>query len=291
MLKVARPTHPTTNQRTITMFDATAIEKLTQAQSIGAAAAATAAGLTLGLVALPKDFHVHDLEGMQEHRRRARGAMETSVIADFATYVQTHAEEGVTVFINPETMTATGVLNLGTPEAPGHADNIARLKLKRTAAYSALRAIATGAGHKQSTIAEFFEDWPGELRFFNDDGLIPPNRAIAAIRKVTIEALRKLESTEQSLSASKSSFESVAATSTEPIPTTIYFDCVPYADLQSRTFILRLTIGTGSEKPTIGLRIVKQEQHDEEMARELAALVVEALPTTPALIGTYAVKA
>jgi uncharacterized protein YfdQ (DUF2303 family) len=273
------------------MFDANAIEKLAEAQSIGAAAAATAAGLQMGVVALPEDFNLHDLEKHQECRRRARGNMETSVIADFANYVTHHAEQGATVFVDADAMTAVAVLNLGSPEAPGHCDNHARLKLKRTSAYSALRAIATGAGHKQSTIAEFFEDWPSELRFFNDEGQITPNRAIAAIRKVTIEALRKLESTEQSLSASKSSFESVAATSSEPIPTYIYFDCVPYADLQPRTFVMRLTIGTGGDKPTIGLRIIKQEQHDEEMARELAALVVDALPTTPALIGTYAVKA
>ncbi len=269
------------------MFDATAIEKLSEAEAISAAASATEAGLHTGLVALPSDFTVHDLEKHQEHRRRARGVMGTSVIADFATYVLQHKEEGATVFIDPDAMTATAVLNLGTPDAPGHADNIAKLGLKRTAAYAALRNIATGAGHKQATMAEFFEDWPSELQFYNDDGHIAAPKAIAAIRKVTIESLRKLESTEQSLSASKSSFESVAATSNEPIPTTIYFNCVPYADLQARTFVMRLTIGTGGDKPTIGLRIVKQEEHDEDMARELAGLVVAAVPGTPALIGKY----
>lgn len=272
------------------MFDATAIEKLTEAQSIGAAAAATAAGLAVGAVALPDSYTIHDLEKMQETRRRARGVMGTSVIADFATYVLQHKEEGATVFIDPDAMTATAVLNLGTPDAPGHADNIAKLGLKRTAAYAALRNIATGAGHKQATMAEFFEDWPSELQFFNDEGAIAAPKAIAAIRKVTIEALRKLESTEQSLSASKSTFEAVTASSSEPIPTTIYFNCVPYADLEARTFVMRLTIGTGGEKPTIGLRIVKQEEHDEEMARELAALVVEAVPETPALIGSYSAR-
>lgn len=273
------------------MFDATAIEKLSEAEAISAAASATEAGLHTGLVALPSDFTVHDLEKHQEHRRRARGVMGTSVIADFATYVLQHKEEGATVFIDPDAMTATAVLNLGAPDAPGHADNTAKLGLKRTAAYAALRNIATGAGHKQTTIAEFFEDWPGELEFFREEeGRIAAPKAIAAVRKVTIEALRKLESTEQSLSASKSTFEAVTASSSEPIPTTIYFNCVPYADLTARTFVMRLTIGTGGEKPTIGLRIVKQEEHDEEMARELAALVVEAVPETPALIGSYSAR-
>ena len=184
------------------MFDATAIEKLAEAQAITAATAAATEGLDTGLAALPDGYTIHDLENMQATRRRARGVMGTSVIADFATYVLQHKEEGATVFVNPDEMTATAVLNLGKPDGPGHADNIAKLGLKRTAAYAALRNIATGAGHKQATMAEFFEDWPGELHFFNEEGAIAAPKAIAAIRKVTIEALRKVECSEQSLCGS-----------------------------------------------------------------------------------------
>ncbi len=114
-------------------------------------------------------------------------------------------------------------------------------------------------------------------------------KAIAAIRKLSIESMRKLESSEQSLSASKSAFESVQATSAEPIPTTIYFDCEPYYGLESRQFVLRLGVLTGGDKPAINLRVVKQELHDEEMANEFADLARDALGSAlPVLIGAYA---
>lgn len=270
------------------MFDAQAIQELSKAEAI--TAANKSLGLSIdpdGAVALPNDFQVHDLEKMLINRRRARGTMETYVVGDFATYVSEHREEGAAVFVDQDNMTAVAVLNLGTTAEPGHTDNRAKLTSKRTAAYIALRAIANGTAHKQVTIAEFFEDWPGHLQFLNDEGLIPAARAIAAVRKITIDALRKLESEEKQLSASRSAFESVSASSTEPIPTTITFACEPYLGLAERVFSLRLSIHTGNDKPAIALRIVKQEQHDEEMAAELAQLVRDAVDDVPVLIGKY----
>lgn len=270
------------------MLNAEAIKELSKAQAITAANTALQGTIDPdGIAALPNDYQVHDLEKMLQNRRRARGTMETYIIQAFADYTKAHSEEGASVFIDQDNMTAVSVLNLGTPAEPGHADNRAKLIAKRTAAYNALRAIANGQGYKQVTIAEFFEDWPGFLKFFNDSGEIAPPKAIAAVRKITVEALRKLETEEKQLSASRSAFESVSATSAEPIPTTIYFECEPYSGLAARTFVLRLAILTGNDKPAIALRVVKQEQHDEEMARELANLVGAAIVGMPVLIGKY----
>ena len=44
------------------------------------------------------------------------------------------------------------------------------------------------------------------------------------------------------------------------------------------------------DKPTITLRVQNMEQHDEEMANELASLVRETVKHTPVLIGTYQAK-
>lgn len=240
------------------------------------------------VTALPDHFTLHDLEKFLPNRRRARGTMSTPVLESFAAYTKEHSEEGAAVFINVEHFTARAVLNLGTPTAPGHADHQAVLQPKRTAAYTALRSIATGSGHKQTVIAEFLEDWAGHIQCFNDAGEISAPKAIAAVRKITIEAMRKLESTEQQLSEQRSAFESVQATSTEPLPTTIYFKCHPYPDIAERLFVLRLGVLTGSDKPTINLRIVKMEQHEEEMAQELAeAIEGTCLSELPVHIGTY----
>ena len=272
------------------MFDKEAIVHLQEAESISAAyTSLNGSHHSDAIVALPSDYKLHNVEQYKPLRRRARGTMETSAIDAFTNYVNTHAEQGAAVFVNAEGMTATAVLNLGTPEEPGHADNRAKLTLKRTAAYHALSRMTTGTSHKQATIAEFLEDWPEYIKCHNDAGEITLPKAIAAIRKLSIESIRKLENSEQQLSASRSAFESVQATSVDPLPTTILFDCQPYADLKVRTFALRLNVQTGGDKPTITLRIAKVEQHAEDMANELGFLIAHEFDgaSIPVMLGGY----
>lgn len=273
------------------MFDKEAIDAINEGTGIYQASnAVNAAFKDKALVALPDRFTTHDLENYLPNRRRARGVMVTANLQDFAAYTKAHAEPGASVFVDAERMQAVAVLNLGTPDAPGHADNKAKLELKRTAAFNALlaHANANGRGMTQATVAEFLEDWPEQIQCFNETGSITVPKAIAAIRKLSIESMRKIESSEQSLSASKSAFESVQATSADPIPTTIYFQCVPYKDLAERLFVLRLGVLTGSDKPSVTLRIVKAELHNEQMAQELADLSRYALAgSCPVLLGDY----
>lgn len=275
------------------MFNKEAIQQLQEGMSmIAAITAIESSAKSNNVVALPKDYELRDLEKFLPNRRRARGTMGTTMLASFADYSKAHAEPGASVFIDISTFTATTVLNLGTPTEPGHADNRAKLTLDRTAAFSALMNHANGIGITQQQVAEFLEDWPDLIKCFNDAGPIAPPKAIAAIRKLTIESMRKLESSEQQLAASKSTFESIQATSADPIPTTIYFKCQPYADLQEREFVLRLGIQTGGDKPKIMLRIVKIELHREEMATELKGLidVKFAGAGIPVLLGSYEAK-
>lgn len=273
------------------MFDANAIKELTKAQAISAADEAISNKVE-SVTALPSDFEVHDLEKYLQYRRRARGTMTTDSINDFAAYAQANKEEeGSCVFINQDSMQAVAVLNLGSPEIPGHTDNRAVLSTKKTAAYTALLNVANGRGLKQTEVAEFLEDWPAELSCFSEGGPLTMPKAITAVRNITIEAMRKQASSEQQLSASRSAFESVQATSAETLPTTIYFKCVPYHYLESREFVLRLGIQTGGDKPLITLRIVTAEKHAEEMADELLGLVTKHIGEgMPVYIGQYSTK-
>lgn len=275
------------------MFSKEAITELAKAQAITAAQEATTEAIgdyNGNPVALPEDFSLHDTEAYAPTRRRARGQMHTSVLTDFGAYTEAHGQRGATVFVNPDSMAATAVLNLGSPDQPGHADNLATLTLKRTAAYTALLAKAQGQGLKQADVAEFLEDWAGQVKCFSDTEEMAPPKAVAAIRRITIEALRKHESSEQQLSATRSAFENVQATSGgDPLPSHIYFTCEPYMGLQQRTFVLRLAVLTTDDKPKVSLRIVKAEQHQEEMAEELAQLVRDELASKnmPVHLGTY----
>jgi uncharacterized protein YfdQ (DUF2303 family) len=280
------------------MFDKEAIQELAQAEAVNASRNSIESALQsttdYGLAALPGNFLLHNLEAYLPNRRRARGTMSTKSMVSFAVYAIQHNEAGA-VFIDSEKMRAVAVLNLGASQSPGHADNRAVFEAERTAAYAALRSVANGQGLTQQKVAEFLEDWVGCIQCFADGAEVQPGKAIAAVRKITIEATRKLESTEQQLSAAKSTFESVAATSTETLPTHIYFTTHPYPDLSERTFVLRLGILTGGDKPQITLRITKLEEHEEAMAQELAANITRELKTLDTgsdpmqvLLGTYA---
>ena len=265
------------------------IEALKAGQEIAAAASAVMGAIVGGTAcaALPEDINVHDLEDYMPMRRRPRGTMTTRFINPFADYAETHAQLGSVVFVNPDNMTATAVLDLGTPEQPGHADNKALLELNKTAAYASLLGLTIGA-RSQQDVAEFLEDWADNLQCYSAEGMIQPQLAIAAVRKITIESAQKVHSEEQSLSASRSAFESIKATSADPLPTTVHFNCRAYADLAERTFVLRLSILTSESKPKLTLRIQKAEAHNEEMATELAARISDAVGTTlPVLIGRY----
>lgn len=270
------------------MMDKEAIEAMQLSAAV--AQANEAIGMDT-LAALPKDFQLVDLEKYMVLRRRASGVMNTSSLADFAAYTQAHAEPGATVFVNPEGMQARAVLNLGSPDEPGHADKIAVLQPKQTAAYTAmLRNAGRDSVLSQQAAAEFLEDWLDRVQCFNDEGLIATPKAIAAIRKMTIESMRKLESAEKQHAASRSAFESVQATSSDPLPTLIYFETVAFWGLRSRTFALRVGIRTGGEKPALTLRIQNMEQHEEDMADELATLLRNSIKDLPVLIGTYTSK-
>lgn len=275
------------------MFDASAIKELGQSEAIKAAnESVTNAAENAHIVGLTNDFSLHDLEKYLPNRRRARGTMSTNSIENFAEYTEKHAEVGTSVFITAETMKAVAVLNLGSPSAPGHADNTAVLELKQTAPYKAMIGIASIA-RSQQNIAEFMEDWISHIVCQSNDGtVLEPKKAIAAIRSISIENLRKMEADVEQFSETRSALDSVKATSKETLPSSIDFTCEPRYFLKQRTFRMRLSILTGNSAPTLTLRIIKLEEHEEQMAEEMRELIVGAIKDKkiPVLVGSYQPK-
>lgn len=279
------------------------VNVLSRHQQIEAAAIAMASApdTSQSVAALPEDFKLHDLEQYQPTRRRMAGTYTTRNIAPFAIYIIQHADAGATVFVDADEMAATAVLDLGTSDFPGHAVHRAKLTPKRTAAYAALRKIVDYS-KSQREIAEFFEDWNGiaGLQFFAEDTPdgtlgeeIPLRRAIGALRNVDIKVETGMESNSQQLSASLSAFESVKASSKHTLPALIHYTTKPYADLQERVFVLRLSVTASEKGPVLTLRIKNIERHEEEMAEELGDLVLQAIESkteddpVPVLLGTY----
>jgi uncharacterized protein YfdQ (DUF2303 family) len=280
------------------MFTKDAIQELAQAQAIAAATDAIERN-DVDVFALPDNFKIHDPEGYQARRRRMRGTMKTSSAKNFADYTVDHSEEGSSVFVDANNMQAVAVLNLGTTNSPGHCDNRAVFVPPKTSAFEALLSMASGSQKRQSDVAEYLEDWANHVRCENEAGQeIPVKHAVAAVRKITIEGTRRQENSEGQLSASRSTFEQVQAKGADNLPVVIDFTCEPYLGLKTRTFRARISILT-TDKPALILRIAKKQQHEEEMANELANLIEQhmreseadfASERIPVLLGEYAAK-
>lgn len=275
------------------MFDKESIEALQQGAAIEQANCAIedSTGRTEqahALFALPEGFKVHDLEHVLELRRRARGVMTTNSVKSFADYTKKHAEAGANVFVDKAAMKATAVLNLGTPDKPGQTDNRAVLALEKTAPFEALLAIANGRARTQTEIAEFLEDWEPFITCKSNGEDLATSVAAHSVRNITIEGMRKAQSTEEQLSASRSTFEAVQATSATKLPTQIAMVIdQPYTGLAPRNFTMRVSVVT-TDKPGLILRLIRLEDAYEQMAEEFAGIVDEALAgEIPVLLGTY----
>lgn len=275
------------------MIDKGAIRAIQESECISAATAALEKReATNQLIALPDSCSLLSLEKYLPFRRRARGKMRTPALKSFVDYVKAHAENGAVVFVDSKEIGARAVLNLGTPQKPGHADNLALYCPQETAAYAALAKNA-GMPLAQKEAAEFIEDWQDCIQCLGENGdVLSTSQAVAAVRKITIEAISKRANEEMTLSASRSTFEHLTASSQDPLPAAIRFTCKPYADASERTFVLRVGVAMGESKPRIRLRIIKHEEHQAQIAEELAASVEAALNgAMPVLIGGYNTEA
>ncbi|EFO1746967.1 TPA: DUF2303 family protein, partial [Escherichia coli] len=179
-------------------------------------------------------------------------------------------------------------LNLGTIDEPGHADNTATLKLKKTAPFSALLSV-NGERNSQKSLAEWIEDWADYLVGFDANGdTIQATKAAAAVRKITIEANQTADFEDNDFSGKRSLMESVEAKTKDIMPVAFEFKCIPFEGLKERPFKLRLSIITG-DRPVLVLRIIQLEAVQEEMANEFRDLLVEKFKDSKVetFIGTF----
>ncbi|SDS02256.1 Uncharacterized conserved protein YfdQ, DUF2303 family [Halopseudomonas litoralis] len=253
------------------------IDTLNQITATHAAATGRELGTHTPAILLPEHYAVQNMERLHEYRARFRSCMKTNSLPDFCNYVerrtcgdQTAATEAG--FIDADSMSCEVIFNLGDEAAPGHADDTATIKLKPTAAYAAMRAIA-GSRVTQTQLAEWMEDWATNLKVTGTNGEdIPVGVAVQKIRTITIKATAERTSTEGSFSAGRSAMDQIEAAHAEQQPNDLLFTIKPYEGLEERTFTLRLSVITG-DKPVLVARWVQQEAQEEEIAQEFKAVL------------------
>ncbi|MDQ5301703.1 DUF2303 family protein [Klebsiella pneumoniae] len=232
-------------------------------------------GLACPTALLPQNTSIESLERFAFERFRFRGAMDTTSIDDFVRYSVAYAqeEEKARCFIDADNMLARSIFNIGTLDNPGHADNVASIKLKKTAPFRALLAI-NGDHLNQKQIAEWLEDWSNYLLAFDAGGnTMTIAQAAQAVRRVTIQQATQADHEDSDFSGKKSLMQSIEASSKEVMPVAFEFKCVPYEGLGERRFSLRNSLLKSSD-PVFVLRIVQLEAQEEAIANEFRDLLI-----------------
>ncbi|EMO2826524.1 DUF2303 family protein [Klebsiella pneumoniae] len=239
---------------------------------------------------LPAGTGIESLERFSSERFRFRGAMETTSIDDFVRYSSGYAKENekARCFIDADNMLARSIFNIGTLDNPGHADNVASIKLKKTAPFRALLSI-NGEHLNQKQIAEWLEDWSDYLIAFDADGnTMKIAQAAQAVRRITIQQTNASDHEDGDFSGKKSLMQSIEASSKDVMPVAFEFKCVPYEGLGERAFSLRNSL-LKSNDPVFVLRIVQLEAQEEAIANEFRDLLIGKFDGKPveAFIGTF----
>lgn len=237
---------------------------------------------------VPEGYKLQSLEKLETHRNRFRGALITSSLADFVTYVKDRADSATHGFVDKDNMTCRVIFNLGDAELAGHGDDFATLRLEPTAAYAALQRIA-GKNLSQKDLAEWMEDWRDFLKAVSPtDEEMGMVQAIAAVRNITIKATSERNNVEGNFNAQRSAMDKIEADSQDTLPASLIFSCAPFDGLPLRNFVLRLSVLTGADKPVLKPRWVAEEQVREEIAQEFKDLLAaDVADSTSLTIGTF----
>lgn len=224
-------------------------------------------------LALPENYRLKSLEEFQCRRNAFRGHFQSNSISSFTLYTKAKSEvteHDVECFVNTNTMTATAFFDIGSIEQPGHCQHSATLRLIETSPYKAIQRV-NGKPLTQREASDFLEDWIPNLQAFDGNGEpVNMKKAIDAVRRITIDAIRKIETEVGDLSESASLMERIDASSKDTIPAVFVFSCEPYVDFTLRKFELRLGIRTSGDRPSIVLRIMQLEAEQELIAEELS---------------------
>jgi len=239
---------------------------------------------------IPEGTRVQSLENLSLERFRFRGAMDTTSIDDFVRYSVGYAntEQKARCFIDAENMLARSIFNIGTLDNPGHADNVASIKLKKTAPFRAMLSI-NGDHLNQKQIAEWLEDWSDFLTAFDASGnTMTIAQAAQAVRRVNIKQVSESAHEDEDFSGKKSLMESVEASSKDVMPVAFEFKCVPYEGLAERRFSLRNGL-LKSHEPCFVVRIVQLEAQEESIANEFRDLLIGKFDSKPVetFIGNF----
>lgn len=245
------------------------------------------------VMAGPGKTEVQSIEHLQKSRSRFRGTMATQFVREFVNYV-TDRKGSPRGFISADRIEALACnvyFNLGTEAAPGHADDVATLKPKQIAAFSAMRGAASKKLSQQELI-DWIEDWHHILSATKGDGgeTMGITAAVAGIRNIKLVKKGESTSTVGNANSARSAMEEIEANRDGTLPGLFVLKTAPFDGFGEREFWLRVSVLTGTgDTPHLSLRWQRQEHQCEEIAQEFKQNLIRDLGglSDSLVVGTF----
>lgn len=204
----------------------------------------------------------------------------TERLADFVAYAKAAAipmsSDHPTAYVRPDGSGALAVFDHGDSDEPQWGHHTATLKLKPTPAWQAALMTASTTRTQQQVI-DWLDDWATHITAHAQDGAdIDNRRAIAALRRVKIEARGTVVNVEGDMSRQRSAMESIEASGdTDTLPTYFVLHSPLFVGTNPLEIVIRLGVRDADGKPVLALRIVGAER----LAEETSAWVEQHLQT------------
>ena len=259
-------------------MDATAIQAISD---LAVSAVSVNAVNDTDAVVIPKTATIESLEKFNEAPNHFRGSFTTSLIREFIAYINAHANTSSAVFIDPDAMHASCIIDQGKPESPQWGYHRATAKLKKTPEYDAVfqsnfRTLA------QQDLIDFAEDWEAFIRFYDQNGEgIPFRQAINILRRVKLNATASTDQTIDNYAGSRSTLEQVEVRSgADVLPAGFLFTVEPYQGFTVRELICQLRAVTDEKTVKFKYRIKGLDNTIADIAHEFGQLIKAACNDT-----------
>ena len=244
-----------------------------------------------GAVVIPAGYELTSLEHLNDKPRFFDAKFTTPVLGEFSAYVNRHAVDDTHVLINPEKMSATAIIDIGSHDDPQWGKHRAELKLIKTPGYQHLVEL-TDRGLSQQQFIDFAEDWQDNISFYFGDVTqasdVPFAKVINILRKLKINANQSSDQTVNNFSANRSALESIEITAgSEELPAGFVFKAVPYEGFAEVTFTCQLRAITQDKNVQLKYRIGQLALINESIANQIREKLVDGLQSTDGSIHIF----
>ena len=230
---------------------------------------------------IPKDWKLESLEPYLHRPIRHRNTYTTGDLDSFISYIGDQESNNSTsvIYIDPDEMAATAILDHGTPEAPSFGAHRAILAMKKTPEFQALLN-RNCIPFTQQDFIDWVQDWEPILTFQKDGKPVEIKQVLAAVRRLTITAKRAATSQVSDYKTEKTALQSVEIEADDKLalPDTLTMTCAQYDSLEETRIDCRMYARTGDE-PQILYRIIGLERHMKDAAEQLQARISAETPS------------